>query len=376
MKIAVDLRSLQNGSISGVENYILNLLENLIPADTNNSYTLFTNSYRGYDFSHLKFINTTTVSGKIPNRILNLSLKAFNYPKFEKLFNSFDCLFLPNFNQFSIYPKTKLVLTVHDLSPIVTPEFYDSRRRLWHIFMNIKKVLFRADQILAVSEFTKQDLIRIYGLPENKITVTHLAVNRTLFHTGLSPDKLRLVRNTYGLPGSFFLFIATLEPRKNIPSIIRAFERQNSDIDLVIAGRQGWKYNTILELIENSPKRHRIKYIGYIEEEHKPYLLKLAHSLVWPSFYEGFGLPPLEAMAVGTPVITSQVTSLPETVGSSAIMVDPYNLTDLTNAMRLITKDLVLRQKLVELGFNQVKKFSWKDTADKTLAVLNNLENR
>lgn len=373
MKIAVDLRSLQNSSISGVENYILNLLEHLIPADSKNSFTLFTNSYKRYDISHLKFINTTTVTGRIPNRVLSLSLKMFNYPKFERSFGDFDCLFLPNFNQFAIGPRTKLIITVHDLSPIVAPEFYDSRRRLWHIFVNIKKSLLRADHILAVSEFTKKELIRIYRLPENKITVTHLGVQANLFHPNLSTDKLREVRNIYGLPGSFYLFIATLEPRKNIPTLIKAFQRLSTDVNLVIAGRQGWKYKTILDLINQSPKRHRIKYIGYIEEEHKPYLLKLAKALVWPSFYEGFGLPPLEAMAVGTPVITSQVTSLPETVGSAAIMVDPYSVTDLAAAMKLVLEDSNLRAQLISRGYSQARKFSWQTTSEKTLSVFNNL---
>lgn len=373
MKIAIDLRSLQNGSISGVENYILNLLEHLIPAESSNSFTLFTNSYKSQDFSHLKFINTTTVSGRIPNRLLNLSLKFLNMPKFEKLFGSFDCLFLPNFNQFAIDPKTKLVITVHDLSPIVTPEFYDSRRRLWHSFVNIKKSLQRANHVLAVSEFTKKELIRIYNLPEQKITVTHLGVQTNIFHPNLSVDKLRNVRNIYGLPGSFYLFIATLEPRKNIPTLIKAFERLNNDADLVIAGKQGWKYKTIMDLISESPKRNRIKYIGYVEEEHKPHLLKLAKCLVWPSFYEGFGLPPLEAMAVGTPVITSQVSSLPETVGDAAIMVDPYSITDLAQAMSVGLVNETLREQLIAKGFEQIKKFDWQTTADKTLAVFNNL---
>jgi glycosyltransferase involved in cell wall biosynthesis len=290
------------------------------------------------------------------------------------MFGDFDLLFLPNFNQFSINPKTKLVITVHDLSPIVTPEFYDSRRKLWHIFVNIKKSLHRANHILAVSEFTKGELMRIYGLPDSKITVTHLGVQRNVFHPDLSKDKMRHVRNIYGLPADFYLFIGTLEPRKNIPSIIKAFEKLNLDMDLVIAGRQGWKYKTILNQIENSPKRRRIKYLGYIEEEHKPYLLKLAKGLVWPSFYEGFGLPPLEAMAVGTPVITSQVTALPETAGSSAVMVDPYSIPDLSRAMKLVSEDLDLRNDLIHKGLANAKKFDWKSTAEKTLSVLNNLK--
>jgi glycosyltransferase involved in cell wall biosynthesis len=372
MKIAIDLRSLQHGSISGVENYILNLLEHLIPADSSNSYTLFSNSYRAHDIGHLKFINTTTVSGRLPNRLLNLSLKLFKYPKFEKMFGDFDCLFLPNFNQFAINPRTKLVVTVHDMSPIVTPEFYDLRRRLWHRFVNIRKSLQRADRILAVSEFTKNELIRLYGLPSDKISVTHLAVNQRLFHPNLDIYKLRETRNVYGLPGKFFLYLGTLEPRKNIPSIIKAFESQNTDADLVIAGRPGWKYEPVFDLISKSPKRRQIKYIGYIEEGYKPALLKLAHALVWPSFYEGFGLPPLEAMAVGTPVITSQVASLPETVGDAALMINPYNIEDLANAMEAIEQEETRRQ-LIARGFDQVKKYSWDATAAKTLEAFKKL---
>lgn len=374
MKIAIDLRSLQNSSISGVENYILNLLEYMIPANPGNTYTLFTNSYKGYDFSHLKFINTTTVSGRIPNRIMNLSLKFLNYPKFENMFGKFDCLFLPNFNQFSIAPSTKLVLTVHDLSPIVTPEFYDMRRKLWHKIVNIRQALMRADKILAVSEFTKAELIRIYELPESKIFVTPLGVENSTFYPNLSEDKLRQTRNIYGLPGAFYLFIGTIEPRKNITGLIKAFELLDNDMDLVIAGRRGWKYDSVMELIEQSPKRHRIKYVGYVDEDHKAYLIKLAQCLVWPSFYEGFGLPPLEAMAVGVPVITSQVSSLPETVGDAAILVDPYNVGDIAEAMRQVVSNPTLKADLVNKGFVQAKKFTWQQTAAKTLEVFKSLK--
>src|SRR6185503_11878117 len=197
MKIAVDLRGLHSGKISGVENYILNVLERLVSLDHSNSYTLFENAYHPKNYQHLKFVNAQVIQRRIPNKLFNASLKLFGRPLFEKYFGDFDCLFLPNVNFFATSVNKKLVVTIHDLSPRIAPEFYNFKRRLWHRLVNFEKTLRRADHIIAVSEYTKADIVRLFDLTPAKISVIYPGIDRTLFKPDLPVDRLREVRNLY-----------------------------------------------------------------------------------------------------------------------------------------------------------------------------------
>ncbi len=373
MKIAIDLRSLQTGSVSGVENYILNLLEHLLDRDRQNEYIFFYNAFGNTNFKHLQYVNSQTVQTKIPNRLLNLSLKFFNAPKFESLVGDFDLLFLPNANYFAKQANHKLVVTVHDLSPFLLPEFYNLRWRIGHFMQNIKRTYLQADQLIAVSENTKQDLIQTFGISEHKIKVTHLGIDHHAFNPNISVDRLRETRNIYGLPGNFLLFISTLEPRKNLTGLIKAYENSTTDSHLIIAGRLGWKYTDILRAIGTSKKKRQIKYLGYIKEEDKPAIMRLAKAVVYPSFYEGFGFVPLEAMALGVPVISSAISSIPEVVKDGGLLINPHNVGDLTFAIDEIGKNQVLRQQLISKGLNRAAGFSWDKTAQQTLDVFQSL---
>lgn len=374
MKIAVDLRSLQTGFLSGVENYTLNVLERLLAIDRENQYTLFYNAFRPTTAEHLHFVNSKVVKKRVPNRILNLSLRFLSWPKFEKYIGDFDCLFLPNFNQFAIGSESKLALTVHDLSPFITPEFYNAKRRLWHRTLNVQKTLRRANVIFAVSEYTKHDLVEKFGVTAEKVVVTHLGVDHTVFRPDLSESRMREVRNIYGLPGEFVLYLGTVEPRKNVEGIIEAFNRLESGTALVIAGRPGWKYDAVFKAIEHSPKRRQIHVLGFVDEADKPYLMKLAKVFAFPSFYEGFGLPVLEAMSVGTPVVTSQLTSIPEVTGSSALLVNPHNTDDLANALDELIKNDLLRKQLTEKALVRAQEFTWAKTAERVYQAFQNLK--
>lgn len=367
MKIAIDLRSLNNGAMSGVETYILNLLEHMLPMDKENRYTLFYNAFRGNNVHGLQYINSELVAKHVPNKILNLSLRTLNYPKFEDFIGDFDWLFLPNLNQFSVRATTKVALTVHDLSPVVLPECFSLKGRAWHWFIRMRKMLERANLIFAVSEYTKYDIVRLFGIDEKKIVVTHEGVNNKLFNSHISEAFLRNVRNIYNLPGDFILFLATVEPRKNLLNLIEAFEQLDLPTHLVIAGKKGWKYEKIFERIKNSPKAKYIRYLGYVNEVHKPALMKLSRVFAFPSIYEGFGLPPLEAMAVGTPVLTSGVTSLPEVCGSAALLVNPHSSEEISRGLYHLMTDENLRGQMISDGFRQVSKFSWDVTARKVI---------
>ena len=372
MKIAVDLRSLSSGSVSGVENYCLNLLEHLLPMDQKNTYTLFYNAFSKQGMGDFHFVNSSIKNTRLPNKIVNLGLKLKTF-NLERLAGDFDYLFMPNLNQFNVSPKAKVVLTVHDLSPVVTPEFYDVKRRLWHKFLNYKKAFDRANILLAVSEYTKNDLIRIFNIQPEKIIVTYPGVDHKLFNQNIPIDNLRLARNLYGLPGEFILFFNTVEPRKNLANLIKAFENLDSDANLVIAGRLGWKYNKDFKLIKKSKKSAKIKYIGYVEQQHKPSVIKLAKVLVYPSFYEGFGFQPLEAMALGTPVVASQLTSVPEVLGDAGILINPYSIEDITQSLKMILSNEDLKNQLVAKALKRSLNFSWTETASKTLQAINTL---
>ncbi len=373
MKIAVDLRSLQSGGVSGVENYILNLLEHLLAIDHDNQYLFFSSGPLPETFEHLQYVNSKIIQTRIPNRLLNVSLKITGRPHFEQLVGDFDVLFLPNANHFGINANKKLVVTVHDLSPLITPQFYDAKRRFWHWFLNTQKIFQRADRLIAVSEHTKHDLIKRASIDERKITVINPGINRATFDSHISVDRLREARNVYGLPANFILFVSTLEPRKNLTGLIKAFEAITSDAHLVIVGKLGWKYGDILDAIGKSKKKRLIKYLGYVSETDKPAIMKLARAVVYPSFYEGFGFVPLEAMSLGVPVVTSQVASIPEVVADAALLVNPYNLDDLAFAISEVLENNSVRTLLIAKGSERVKRFTWEQTAQQTLAVFNAL---
>lgn len=372
MKIVVDLRSLSSGSISGVENYCHNVVHSLLEMDRKNAYTLFFNSLKLKPNLEFNYVNSKLVVKHYPNKLLNLGFK-FGLVDFEKLVGEFDWLFLPNPNQFNLKLKSKLALTIHDLSPFITPEFYDIKRKLWHRFLNFEKAINRANVIFAVSETTKNDIIRLFNVNPNKVVVAYPGIDKRIFKPNLDQALQRNARNIYGLPGKYLLFLNTIEPRKNLGSLIKAFELLKEPIFLVIAGRLGWKHSKDMDILNKSKKRNFIKYIGYVKEEYKPAIIKMATALVYPSFYEGFGFQPLEAAACGTPSVVSQVTSLPEVMADSSLLINPYSISDLAGALHEITTNVNLRKMLIEKAKLRVEKFSWENTSQ---TILKTLENR
>ena len=370
MKIAIDLRSLSSGSISGVENYIVNLLEHMVAIDRDNQYLLFYNSWKPRDFDNLHFANSEIKQTRMPNKLLNALLKL-NVTKLEKLTGAIDVLFMPNLNQFSLWPKTKLALTVHDMSPVVTPEFYDWKRRAWHKFLNYKKAFDRANILFTVSDYTKYDIMRLFNVPSHKITVTYPGV---LPANEFTSDVLRAFRNESGLPGRYLLFLSTIEPRKNLGNLIKAFEMLEDPAHLVIAGKKGWKYRNIFDQIRQSKKSDKIHYIGYLSETDKPKLITLARAVAYPSFYEGFGFVPVEAMAHSVPVVASSVTAIPEVVQDCALQVNPYNISEIVFSLEEILNNNPLREILISKGKIRSQEFTWEKTARGVLAGLNSLQ--
>lgn len=373
MTIGVDARVLQDSRYSGVSGYTNELLQAILQQDKHNRYVLFFNGFKNYHQPLPEFnqANVWSAQRRFPNKFLNYGLfKTFRWPVTKLVGQRLDLWWQPHFNHLALPKSLPLVLTVHDLSFWRYPEFFSARKNFWHRSVNLPKLLGRADQLIAISEHTKRDLINLAAVSEQKIQVISSGLSPACQY--LSKDDLRVfkVKHKYQLPERFILFVGTLEPRKNLPGLILAYNelrRQNpqlSDVQLIIIGANGWKYQEIYQLAQSSPYYHDIKFLGYLNETEKIWLYNLATVFAFPSFYEGFGFPPLEAMACGLPVVCSFASSLPEVAGEAAIMVDPYNPQSLAAAMVQVLNSSELQEQLRAKGLEAVKKFSWQKTAE------------
>jgi glycosyltransferase involved in cell wall biosynthesis len=270
-----------------------------------------------------------------------------------------------------------VVATIHDLAFEHYPETF-TRRGSWQLQLTVRRTAQRAARILTVSEFSRQDLLRTYGLPAEKVVVTWNGVEPCFIPTPASPDEARRIGERYGLRAGFLLAVGSLQPRKNLPRLIRAYaglRRTRPDLtpQLVIAGRELWLTDTIYREIDrelaHEPWRKDIVFTGYVPDEDLPALYRQARLLVYPSLFEGFGLPPVEAMACRLPVVTSRTGSLPEICGDAARLIDPESVESIeAGIIQLLTDDQARRQ-LVERGEERARLFDWRETAARTLAV-------
>lgn len=382
MKIGIDVRCLGEGRRTGVEEYTLNLLDNLFKLDKKNEYVLFFNSFRSAktDFSWIdQYPNVALKRFNFPNKLLNFLFWYLNWPKMDEMIGGADLFFMPNIIFGSVSKKTKLLVTIHDLSFERYPETFSLKRRLWHIFVNPRKICNLAERIIAVSESTKNDLIELYEIEPQKIKVIYSGTSDKFRIINRNDENLIRVKEKYRLPYKFILYLGTIEPRKNIVGILRAYRRlqaaatkdaKRKDIlnyRLVIAGSKGWLSQKIFSEIEKSEFRDNIQVINFVQDADKEFVYNLASLFVYPSFFEGFGFPVLEAMSCGAPVITSNISSLPEVAGEGAIMVDPGKPEEISKAMESILTSKEMQNKLVEKGLNQSGKFSWQKTTQEYL---------
>jgi len=369
MKIGIDIRCLMNGNYSGVSWYAYNLLKNIFALDANNQYVLFYNSGKPVSLPEFKQSNVSYHGCRYPNKLFNLSLNFFDYPKIDSLIGGVDIFFVPNLHFISWSPRCKKIITVHDLSFLHFPEFFTVKMRLWHKLIIKKNILGQADLIIADSFNTKNDLIELLGVAAEKIKVIHLGIDQKYF-TALSPDQLAGIKKKYNLPDKFILSLGTLEPRKNLDGIIAAYKSLATDFSLVIAGGRGWKIKPADNLFFADK---RVRYIGYIDESDKPALYQLASLLIYPSFYEGFGLPLLEAMASGCPVIAGCNSSQPEVVTEAGLLVDPHDINEIKMALDGLLSNADFRQEMSAKGKQRAADFSWEKTAQETVKSFNEI---
>ena len=369
---------LAEGKITGVEIYTLNLVRELLAIDEKNEYVLFYNSASrplpsplpmSWEGKNVQIINLMR-----SNRLLNSLMRFTGWPKVDKLLGGLDIFFSPRHSFLALSKSCKYVITVHDLSFIHEPGFFSVKSRLWHWLVSDKKAAQNATVIIAVSKSTKQDLVKFFGIPEDRIHVVYPGVE---LHNPLGQGG-KSVKQKYNLPEEYILFLGTIEPRKNVEHIIAAFEQTreklNRPIGLVLAGRLGWLYKDVLKQAHASKFSNDIKFLDTITEAEKPELIKTASLLAFVSYYEGFGFPPLEGTASGVPVVAAMNSSIPEVMGDAVMYVNPFRVDQIAKAFETVLSDDGFRRKLIDEGLDRVKQFTWRRTAEQTLEVFTNLK--
>ena len=286
-----------------------------------------------------------------------------------------DLLFVPAHVLPPIHPPLSPV-TVHDLGYLRFPRAHPPLQRLY-LDLTTRWNSWAAAHLLADSEATKADLVAHYGTPPEKVTVAYPGYDEALAPVR-DPAALAAVKARYGITGNYFLYLGTLQPRKNLSRLVTAFaslkpEALQPETQLVLAGRRGWLYRNLFDQVRRMGLEDRVLFPGYIPEEDKAPLLSGALAFVFPSLYEGFGLPVLEAQACGCPVVCSNTSSLPEVAGEGALLVDPTDAEALAAAMARLAGDPALRASLVERGFANLERFSWERCARTVLGVFERL---
>lgn len=369
--------SLLQKNLSGVGNYIEKILIEFGKTKLKDNLILF-GAKNDYDYSKINLEDRTLLSNRIisKNKISRIIWEQSILPM-KSSEKNIEILHCPA-HVSPLVSSKKIILTIHDLAFKLLPKTFKLPNRIY--LNNIVPVsIKKADKIIAVSKNTKKDIIEQYNIPSDKITVIYNGINNDYKVIDKS-DIINKIKKKYNLSNEFILYLGTLEPRKNITNLIKAYSlyksKLNNEIKLVIAGGKGWLYEDVFSLVEEKQLEEDVVFTGYVDEEDIVPLYNAATLFVYPSLYEGFGLPPLEAMACGTPVITSNVSSLPEVVGDAAITVDPHNINKLSQAINRILDNENLQNEMIQKGIERSKKFTWEKTARETIKIYEKVLNQ
>jgi len=388
MRIAIDGRTI-TPSRSGVGGYAERLVRSLLALDRQNHYILFL--LQPVESFKAKNLTTVVVTG-YERLVLNRYWENFVLPHYVRdlridLYFSpaYALPFLPRFGRFAalvplsrywkdvfnVDRSVRYVVTIHDVIAILFPQYFTPKMRMWVRFF-VWNALTVADSVITDSNSTRNDLVSLSPHVKDRTTVIYPELDHA-FRPVKNSRKLAAVRKQYSLPANFVLYVGTLEPRKNIPAIVQAYsqlpKRLKMTYKLVLAGGRGWYSEEIETTIKTLGLSDSVLLPGYIAHDDLPALYSLATVFVFPSIYEGFGYPPLEAMACGVPVICSRTSSLPEAVGDAAILVDPRSHMDLLDALKRVLQTPSLRQRLRKKGLRRARTFGWKKCAQETLAL-------
>ena len=362
MRIGIDAR-LVYYSQAGISQYTLRLIQGLAESDRENEFIILQSrkdKHTIVDKPNFKRVSLWTPSHHrfeqytLRMEISRLDLDVLHSPDF-----------IPPFRR-----NCKSIITIHDLAFLLYPHFLTKESARY--YSQIDQAVKRTDHIIAVSESTRQDTIRLLGAPEHKITVIYESAN-PIYRPVNDQEILEQTKSKHHITGDFILFVSTIEPRKNLPTLLKAYRQlldsYKADAKLVVVGRRGWLSEEVFALVDELKLTDDVLFLGRVPIEDLLHLYNAAQLLVQPSFYEGFGLPPLEAMACGTPVVVSNVSSLPEVVGDAGLLVDPENVSELTVAIWRALTDQALRTELIAKGLKRARCFSWEKTALQTLEL-------
>jgi glycosyltransferase involved in cell wall biosynthesis len=375
IRIGIDIRPALHKR-TGVGNYVLNLVQSLAKLSVDEEFVLFSNSFKDrFDIDEFKELQNCSIRHfRYPNIALNLLWERFGGNILQKLTGD------PNVLHFTgQIPKNPgnlpSIATVHDLFNIkfpesVSPEFRISAQKFARSLKKIKK-------IIAVSEYTKTDLINFLNIPGEKISVIPHGIDTKSFLASTDPSEINeKVKNRFGGSGDYVLCVGTLEPRKNYLKTLEAFKivlKRFPGLKLVIAGGKGWQSDQIHQKVSALQLDSSVLFPGYVGYSDLPILYKGASAFIFPSIYEGFGLPVLEALSFNVPIAVSNVSSLPEIAGEAALKFDPNIPEDIAKQIIRLLEDSDLKENLKRLGDERIKSFTWEKTAKKTLDVYRSL---
>lgn len=368
MIIGVDSRSLFEPQPSGVTEAVRHLLRHCIREAPQVRFVLFFNQWHRAVSNVMAEFSGPNVEWRqfrVPNKLFHGSMAMFDRPRFDRMVSDVDLLFFPNLHFASFSSRTPTVLMVHDLSFAVYPELLPMFRRLWHRSVRAKRFCRSARHLIAISENTKQDLQDLYQISSEKISVLGHGID-VQFFSPPSAEAMARVRKKYQLPEHFVLMLSNQERRKNLDHALDAVSSVQAtfpELHAVVAGGGGW--GTSLRR-KSSPE---LRVLGYIPSEDRAPLYACADVFLFPSLYEGFGLPPLEAMALGVPVIAAHSSSLPEVLKDAALFIDPYRKEEIAQALTLIFGDAPLRRRFINAGRAHAQGFRWEHSARRLLEI-------
>jgi len=375
LKIFVDAEVLIAPHFSGIGHYTLELLRSLdkLVEDRNDVQVNLGVYFRQISqINAFRFKNFKIRRSPFNLRISNALKIRGTQPYYDLFFGKMLYLF-PNYTSWPLL-FSKSVSIVYDLSFEYFPQYVEPRNQKF-LSDNVKKSATRSNKIITISKNSQKEIVEFYGLEQKNVPIVYPGIDQSVFYRW--PDKaVKKILSRYGIHGKYILYVGNIEPRKNLKNLLLAYEKLDAktrkEYSLLLVGARGWLDDEIFEIIK------RLKSAGnniqqptkYVKDSHRPAIFSSASLFVYPSLYEGFGIPPVEAMACGVPVITSDNFSLPEAVSDAAKTINAESVEDLANAITKVLKDKKLQGKMVQAGFLQADKFSWDREAEKLLKIL------